>query len=123
MSQEKKLILEMLSAGKINVEEAEKLLEAQNDGSENASITTTQNRKFLKVLVEENQKPIVNINIPIALAEVGLKLIPKDKLKIEGKEININELLELVKEGIKGELVNIDTKDNGKQIKVKIYIA
>lgn len=119
MSEEKKLILEMLSAGKINVDEAEKLLDSTEEG---AALPTSSNKKFFKIWVQEENKTKVNINIPIALAEVGLKLVPKDKFNLEGNEINFDEMLKLIKEGNEGELVNIETIDHGKEVKVKILI-
>lgn len=122
MSDEKKLILEMLSAGKINVNQAEKLLEDVDEEQVDAALPKSVNRKFLRVLVTEENNTKVNINIPIALAEVGLKLVPKDKLKIEGADINIDEILHWIKEGSEGDLVNIDTSDQGKNVKVKIAI-
>lgn len=123
MSEETKLILAMLREGKINVDEAEKLLdEGEGTKQEEPLLTKSINKKFLRILVKEENNTKVNINIPIALAEVGLKLIPKDKLKIEGEDINVNEILNLVKQGNEGELVNIETMDKGKEVKVKIYI-
>jgi hypothetical protein len=124
MSEERKLILEMLSQGKITVAEAEKLMEAQgNDVNQGEAVMVkSANKKFLKVLVNEGDKTKVNINIPIALAEVGLKLIPKEHLKVEGKEIDLHGILNLIKEGNEGDLVNIETSDHGKDVKVKIFI-
>lgn len=122
MSEEKRLILEMVKAGKISVSDAEKLLESTGSLVEKPSVSKSVNRKFLKILVIEDNVAKVNITIPIALAEVGLKLIPNDKLKIEGKEINLNEILNLIQDGSEGELVNIDTMDGGKDVKVRIFI-
>jgi len=122
MSDEKKLILEMLGAGKINVAEAEKLLAGVGEAQDDVVITKSPSKKFLKVLVMEENATKVNINFPIALAETGLKLVPKDKLKIEGMDININEILHLIKEGSEGELVNVDTINNGNRVTVRICI-
>lgn len=124
MSEEKKLILEMFKDGKIDAEQAEKLLDAQANEvqRENHPVSKSTNKKFLRVLIREGDKTNVNINIPIALAEVGLKLVPKDTLKIEGRDINIQEILNLIHEGAEGELVNIETTENGKEVKVKIFI-
>lgn len=123
MSDEKKLILEMLSQGKINVTEAEKLLGETEVHQDEAMISKPSNKKFLKVLVAEEGHTKVNINLPIALAEAGLKLIPKEKLMVDGANINLDEILQLVKEGNEGDLVNIEKNDNGKQVKVKVFIG
>lgn len=123
MNEERKLILEMLSSGKIKVSEAEKLLdETEGEKDREPSPPKSLNKKFLRILVKEENNVKVNINIPIALASVGLKLIPKDALKIDGKVFDVNEILQLVQEGNEGELVNIDSIDNGKEVTVKISI-
>ncbi len=72
--------------------------------------------------VTEEDKVKANVNIPIALAEVGLNLIPKAKLKVDGKQINMDQILKLIEEGTEGELVNIDAEDDGKNYKVNIFI-
>lgn len=125
MSQECRLILEMVKDGKINIDEAEKLLDKADytvETNNEALLIKSINKKFLRVLVTEENNTKVNINIPIALAEVGLKFIPKDCLTIEGQDINLNEILQLIEQGNDGELINIETQDKGKEIKVKIYI-
>jgi len=123
MSNERKLILEMLKSGKITVDEAEKLLESAVDMHEEVQAAKSINKKFLRIFVIDGESTKVNINIPIALAEIGLKLIPKDTLNVQGREIKPDEILKLIQEGNEGELVNIDTMEKGRQVKVKIYIA
>ena len=102
MSEEKRMILEMVKEGKITVEEAERLLEKAAPGESlhgPTQVAKPNSRKFLRIRVTEDGKHKANINIPIALAEVGLNLIPKDKLKVEGKEINMTQNLKLIEEG------------------------
>jgi len=125
MSEEKRIILEMLKEGKISVEEAEQLLEKANPGEsidDTPKIKKPNSKKFLRVRVTEENKVKANVNIPIALAEVGLNLIPKSKLKVDGKQINMDQILKLIEEGTEGELVNIDAEDDGKNYKVNIFI-
>jgi hypothetical protein len=125
MSEEKRMILEMLKEGKISLEEAEELLEKANPGESSAvtqRIKKPNSKRFLRVRVTEEDKVKANVNIPIALAEVGLNLIPKDKLKVDGKQINMDQILKLIEEGTEGELVNIDAEDEGKNYKVNIFI-
>ena len=125
MSEEKKIILEMLKDGKISVEEAEQLLEKVNPDESfdnKPKIKKPNSKRFLRVRVTEEDKVKANVNIPIALAEVGLNLIPKSKLMVDGKQINMDQILKLIEEGTEGELVNIDAEDEGKNYKVNIYI-
>ena len=125
MSEEKRIILEMLKEGKITVEEAEQLLGKLNNGeslNDGPRKSKPNSKKFLRVRVTEEDKVKANVNIPIALAEVGLNLIPKEKLKVDGKQINMDQILKLIEEGTEGEIVNIDAEDAGKNYKVNIYI-
>ena len=125
MNEEKRIILEMLREGKISTDEAEQLLEKTNTGEtlSNAPKNKKPNsKKFLRVRVTEEDKVKANVNIPIALAEVGLNLIPKDKLKVDGKQINMEQILKLIEAGTEGELVNIDAEDEGKNYKINIFI-
>ena len=125
MSEEKRMILQMIKDGKISIEEAEELLEKANPNESSDSNVRSKkpnSKKFLRVRVTEEDKVKANVNIPIALAEVGLNLIPKGKLVVDGKQINMDQILKLIEEGTEGELVNIDSQDNGKNYKVNIFI-
>jgi len=95
MSEERKKILEMLSEGKINVEEAEKLLSAISESPSESTAkekTDKARLKYLRVMVEpgpgsENTER-VNVRVPIKLIRAGIKfasLLPKD---VQGKVDN-----------------------------------
>ena len=125
MSEEKRLILEMVKEGKISVEEAEQLLEKANPGEpidDTTGVKKPDSKKFLRVRVTEEDKVKANIKIPIGLAKVGLKIIPKEKLTVNGEQIDVDEILRMIKEGTEGEVVNIDAEDKGKNYKINIFI-
>ena len=125
MSEEKRLILEMVKEGKISVEEAEQLLEKANPGEsidDTTRVKKQDSKKFLRVRVTEEDKVKANIKIPIGLAKVGLKIIPKEKLTVNGEQIDVDEILRMIKEGTEGEVVNIDAEDKGKNYKINIFI-
>jgi hypothetical protein len=96
MNEERKRILEMLAEGKINTDEAERLLSALSNETEKGPDITEKlsGIKYLRVVVEpvpgsENPEK-VNIRVPLKLIRAGLKLaafIPKDA---QGK---VNEAL------------------------------
>lgn len=125
MSEEKRIILEMVKEGKISVDEAEQLLEKANPGEsfDDTPVTKKPNsKKFLRIRVTEEDQEKANIKIPIALAKVGLKLVPKGKLNVNGEQISSDQIMEMIKEGTEGEVVNIDAEDKGKKVKVNIFI-
>ncbi|HER00084.1 MAG TPA: hypothetical protein ENO22_12160 [candidate division Zixibacteria bacterium] len=101
MSKDRHQILNMLTEGKINVEQAEKLLNAigESGGEENTSEKSValKSPKYLRVVVNEgDQGDQVNIRIPMALLRAGIKLtslLPDEaQSKIDGalKEKGIN---------------------------------
>lgn len=96
MNEERKRILEMLAEGKINTDEAERLLSALSRETETGSDTTEKiwGHKYLRVVVEpapgNTGTEKVNIRVPLKLIRAGLKLasfIPKDA------QVKVNEAL------------------------------
>jgi hypothetical protein len=95
MGKEKRKILEMLSKGKIGVDEAEKLLNAissdhagTGEKTVRANPDGTKKLKYLRVIVEPGEgsgkKEKVNVRVPIKLIRSGIKwvsLIPKEAQK------------------------------------------
>lgn len=73
VSEERMQILEMVEEGKINATEAMKLLDASKRNQR--EITPKKDVKWLKIRVRTmDDKPKVNVNLPISLVGVGLKL-------------------------------------------------
>lgn len=122
VSQERMQILEMVEEGKITTQEAMELLDALEVNHE--EITPKKNAKWLKVRVMTmDDKPKVNVNIPLSFVNVGLKLAKKfdPELKKSGlDEIDFEEILEAVKNGAEGKIV--DVEDEEKHQRVKVYV-
>jgi len=91
MSTNQRKILDMLSEGKLTVEEAEKLLLALEDEEKTAGKNVSgvdgegQSSKYLRVVVtpgpESSQQEKVNIRVPLKLIRAGLKwaaFVPQD---------------------------------------------
>jgi len=95
MNENRRQILEMLAAGKITAEEAEKLLVAvesdstptmgefpgSRTGSSQASTATKPRSKYLRVLVEADEEmtgmkgpTTVNVRVPMQLLRAGVRL-------------------------------------------------
>jgi hypothetical protein len=139
MSEDRKKILEMLADGKINVSEAEKLLEAVADKSGFESGTgITADKKLPKYLVvkvtsnEESGKPKnVNVRVPFQILRAGIKLttvippVAKTKINEALSEKGINFDIDSIKPENLQEIVDamkdmtIDV-DGGKET-VRVY--
>jgi polyhydroxyalkanoate synthesis regulator phasin len=122
VSQERMQILEMVEEGKINTKDAMELLDALERNTE--LIKPKTDAKWLKIRVRTmDDNPKVNVNIPISLVEAGLKLAKKfdPKLEESGRDqIDLDEIIEAVKNGAEGKLVDVEDEEN--QTKVQIFV-
>lgn len=139
MTDNRRQILEMLSAGKITSDEADRLLTALRDGPA-AQATGNESRgdkpKYLRVMVDMDEKdegPLkVNVRVPLQLLRAGVRLaslIPvqaqdevNSALRQQGltldltqiKPENLDELIDQL-----GDLtVDVDQKQNDLKIRV-----
>ncbi|MDY4787750.1 MAG: helix-turn-helix transcriptional regulator [Bacilli bacterium] len=92
-------------------------------GNENKkTVTTINNNKsindlILKIRVLSNDGDKVVVNLPLAIVNVCLENgmnIPQVSSKITSSNIDFKKILELVNQGVIGELVNIETADGDK---------
>lgn len=138
-SDEKLRILNMVKEGKISVEEAELLLSSMENkasaSTEPVAIKDNRGRKGkkLKVIVDggDNKNAKVNVSIPISLVRTFgpmiAKSMPKEaQEKLDENGIDIASLMkdidELLDAGMDEDFVNIDSDEDGKNVKVRIYV-
>lgn len=120
MSIEKLQILNMVKDGKISAEEGVKLLEALEDtpNTTKALSYSGSNANLLKIKVfdpDDNTK--VNVTLPIALINVGIKLASKfsPEFKEAGlSEEDMNEIFTAIKSGATGKIIDVDSEDGTK---------
>lgn len=122
ISEERMKILEMVEEGKLNTSEAMELLDAL-EGDE-IEIKPKTDAKWLKIRVKTmDDNPKVNVNMPLSLVDVGLKLAKKFDPKLEQSgldQIDLDEIIEAVKNGAEGKIVDVEDEEN--QTRVKIYV-
>src|SRR5436189_6266859 len=104
MSEETRKVLEMLSSGKVTVQEAEQLLQAVGASGQNADEKKGEPRYF-RILVnkparEGRKAENVNIRVPITVVRGGLRLsalftgmLGKKKIQMDnGDEIDLSKI-------------------------------
>ncbi|MBU5428352.1 hypothetical protein KQI41_18325 [Tissierella pigra] len=117
---EKLQILNMVQEGKITAEEGVKLLEALEDNKKisNNLVYSDNKAKWLKIkVIESGDITKANVTLPISLVNVGVKLIGKFSPEIKASgltEDDIGEILEAIKNGQMGKIVDVDTEDGTK---------
>ena len=134
MSEERKKVLEMLAAGKITSEEAERLLdrlEARADDEQSAGAAGARPRKpgsipkYLRVEVDSIDGDKVNVRVPLELIRAGIKLstvLPVEaSVKMREKGIDVGQLSELhgdeLLKALEELTVNVDSS-NGDKVRV-----
>ena len=89
MSQDKMQILNMLEDGKIDTEEAERLLEALKEVEVDDSVAEEGEKKSLNILISEAGEEKINLDLPLGLARGLVGFIP-DEAKEKLAEANVN---------------------------------
>ena len=120
VSDEKMQILKMVEEDKIDAKEAMELINALEGNEEN--IRLKNDVKWLKVKVKTVDDK-VNVNIPVSLVDIGLKLATtyaSNLNKFESDQIDVKAIIEAVKNGDEGKIV--DVEDAEKQTKVEVYV-
>jgi len=138
MSEERKQILKMLSEGKIDVSETERLLDAINETQDKTeSVETSVEKtklKYLRVQVEpkkNGKSERVNIRIPLQLIRAGVRIasfLPngaKSKidgsLKDKGIDFNLSDINRENVDEILNALREMSIDVDGDDEKVRIF--
>ncbi|SDE40349.1 hypothetical protein SAMN04488243_10182 [Thermus arciformis] len=121
--EDRRRVLEMVRSGEIGVEEALALLEALE-----ARPKAKGPFQVLKVRINayEEGKPVrVNVNLPLALAELLEAFLPQEaKATLAGKGVNLKDLLQVVREGVpEGKLVEIAAEEEGHPVQILVEVA
>jgi hypothetical protein len=146
MSENRKQILEMLSSGRVNADEAERLLAALETG--NSSISTFSSSmapkappKYLRVVVDADDRadrdgPVkVNVRIPMQLLRAGVRfagLIPaqalrkaNDAMREKGMPFDLSQVkpenLDELIEQLHDLSVDVDTQEKDGKVNVRVF--
>jgi hypothetical protein len=135
MSEERKKVLEMLAAGKITAEEAEKLLDKLGNNTshsapaaelpQSSTATGPANPKYLRIVVDEPGRDQVNVRVPLSFVRSGrglLAIMPKHvNLRLAEYGINAGSFATMNLNDLDLNLreLNIDVdKGDGKKVKI-----
>jgi hypothetical protein len=111
-SKEQNQILEMLKAGKISVEESVKLLEAVDSAGYAGQPKATK----VVVAIFEHGEETTNLRIPVNLAKVFWKFVPKD---IQA-QIDLQLILDQIEAGAIGEIIEIEQTAQNRIINISL---
>ena len=122
LKEERMQILRMIQNGQISAEEGAKLLAALDEGKRSeaaANVAATQG-KFLRVRVTDmsSGRTKVNVNVPLALVNVGLRMGARFMPDLAG--MDSGEIMNAIRAGMQGKIVDVEDAEDGE--KVEVYI-
>ncbi len=127
-SEERMQILKMIEAKQVTAEEGAKLLAALGE-SDNAdknkgyspSPSPSTSGKWFRVRVTDlkSGKRKVNVNIPLGLVDVGMKMGAKfAPAGLEG--LDMQQIIAAIKSGGQGKIVDVEDEEDGEHVEVFI---
>lgn len=119
-SEERLKILRMVEEGKISPEEAARLLAAVTKAERKRASSTSAEGRWLRVRVTDmdSGKTAVNVNLPVSLVNVGLRMGARFVPEMEG--VSMSELDEAIRRGVTGKI--IDIVDEEERQRVEVYV-
>ena len=143
MNEHRRQILQMLSEGKVSADEAERLISAAEERSatKSSDVGGKDRPKYLRVQVDSEDggghdgPTKVNVRVPMQLLRAGVKLaylipaaaLQKANLAMHEKGIPVDltqikpENLEDLVEQLSDLVVDVDQKDAGTTVKVRVF--
>lgn len=119
MSEERMQILKMLEAGQVNAKEAADLLHALEKPKAPPEASPMRGR-WMRVRVTDlaTGKTKVNVNVPMSLVDVGIRMGARFMPKTES--VDPQEVLEAIRSGESGKMVDVEDSESGEH--VEIYV-
>jgi hypothetical protein len=120
-NEERMRILKMISDKQITAEEGSRLLEAlrASDSEERDRSDSTKSR-WLRVRVTDRAtgKTKVNVNIPVGLVDVGLKMGARFAPEMAG--MDLQAIQTAVRNGYQGRIVEVDDEEDNERVEIFI---
>ena len=118
-SEERMRILQMIQEGKVTAEEGARLLQALgSSGKQAGSASPRRDPRLLRVRITDlnSGKTKVNVNIPMSLVNVGIKL--GARFTPSGADVNYDEIMDAIQSGASGKVVDLEDAESGEHVEV-----
>jgi hypothetical protein len=120
-SEERMQILKMIEEGKISAGEGAELLRALDQDSNSKTpppLKGASPPRWFRVRITDmnSGRHKVNVNIPMGLVNVGMKMGARFTPEIEG--IDIDQLVEVIRSGAQGKVVDVVDHEEGERVEI-----
>jgi hypothetical protein len=120
--EERMKILKMVETGQISAEEGAKLLAALSSSSRHKapSVAAADQAKWFRVRVMDlsSGRSKVNVNIPMGLVNVGIKMGARFAPEVEG--LDFDEIMEAIRSGAQGKILDMVNEEDGERVEIFI---
>ncbi len=118
--EERMKILKMIEEGKISAEEGARLLTALNKGDRKRAAEGKGESRWLRVRVTDltSGKASVNVNLPVSLVNVGLRMGARFVPEMEG--MRMTELEDMIRQGLTGKVIDLVDEVEGQRVEVYV---
>lgn len=119
-SEERMKILKMVQEKKITAEEAVRLLTTLEKAEQRRRPAGQGESRWLRVRITDmnSGKQSVNVNLPLGLVNVGLKMGARFIPDMEG--VQVEELTEALRQGLTGKIVDVVDEEEGQRVEVYV---
>jgi len=119
-SEERMKILRMIEERKISPEEGARLLAALAKAERKRTVASPGEGRWLRVRVTDvdSGKTAVNVNLPVSLVNVGLRMGARFVPEMEG--VSMSELEESIRQGVTGKVIDIVDEEEGQRVEVYV---
>lgn len=119
--EERMQILKMIEEGKISAAEGAELLRALEKTTTAPShepLKGASNPRWFRVRVTDmgSGRQKVNVNIPMGLVNVGLKMGARFAPEVE--DVNFDEIMEAVRSGQQGKIMDVTDEESGERVEI-----
>ena len=119
-TEERMQILRMIEEGKISAGEGAELLRAldKKGGNDPEPLRGASTPRWFRVRITDTStgRNKVNVNIPMGLVDVGLKMGARFAPDMEG--VDYQTLMEAVRSGKQGKVIDVTDNDGGERVEI-----
>lgn len=132
-------ILQMVREGRVTAEQGAQLLDTLKAPASGTMPGERGKPKFVRVRVnvtgDDEKKVAVNLNLPIAMADLALKMLEKAEFTRNGEHVKFGDfikglggldiatIMQMVKEGAEGKLVDVEVSgEDEENVKVEVTV-
>ena len=118
LHKERMQILQMIQDGQVSASEGAKLLAALKTGSQASDAPERAEPRWFRVRVTDQRtgKTKVNVNLPLALVDVGIKMgarfLPEDE------DLDFAEIAAAIRSGTQGKIMDILDEEDEERVEI-----